>query len=123
MIWDSLAEVLRERVKPPLAVILGSPHEVAGLLGTFGTKAATACQMDLYQAGQLREELARKNLEANVVALADLWDLPAEFQTALFPTGEGGERNLKIDMVEQAFHVLRPHGMLMVTRINYFRRC
>jgi 16S rRNA G1207 methylase RsmC len=114
VIWDSLAGVMRERVKPPLAVVLGSPHEVAGLLGTLGVQAATVYQMDLYQACRLREELAGENLEANVVALADLWDVPAEFQTVLFPTAEGGERDLKIDMVEQAFHVLRPHGMLMV---------
>ena len=44
----------------------------------------------------------------------DLWDLPADFQTAVYMPARGGERELKIDMIEQAFHVLRPGGALVV---------
>src|SRR5262249_61315687 len=40
-------------------------------------------------------------------------DLPAEFQTALSPAPAEGERALKLDMIEQAFHVLRPGGTLV----------
>jgi 16S rRNA (guanine1207-N2)-methyltransferase len=70
--------------------------------------------MDLYLAGRLREELAAQGLAAAVETLPDLWDLPAAFESALYPAPEGGERALKLDLVEQAFHVLRPGGTLMV---------
>jgi 16S rRNA (guanine1207-N2)-methyltransferase len=49
-----------------------------------------------------------------VTALPDLWDLPGDFQTAVYMPARGGERALKIDMVEQAFHVLRPGGTFVV---------
>ena len=49
-----------------------------------------------------------------VVTLPDLWDLPADFQTAVYLPARGGERELKIDMVEQAFHILRPRGGFVV---------
>ncbi|HEV3446683.1 MAG TPA: methyltransferase [Gemmataceae bacterium] len=114
MIWNSLAEIIRKRVKPPLAIVLGSPHEVVELLGLLQVGDATCYQMDLYQAKRVREELAQERLDAKVATLADLWDLPADFQTALFPTSEGSERALKIDMAEQAFHILRPHGLFLV---------
>jgi 16S rRNA G1207 methylase RsmC len=58
--------------------------------------------------------LAEHNREANVIASADLWDLPAEYQTVLYMPARGGERELKIDIVEQAFHVLRPGGLFVV---------
>jgi 16S rRNA (guanine1207-N2)-methyltransferase len=70
--------------------------------------------MDLYQAERLQAELAERQMAAKVVAAADLWDLPGDFQTALYLPPRGGERELKIDMIEQAFHVLRPHGTLLV---------
>ncbi|HEV3084557.1 MAG TPA: methyltransferase [Gemmataceae bacterium] len=114
MIWNSLAEVIRKRVKPPLAIVLGSPHEVVELLGLLQVEDVTCYQMDLYQAKRVREELAQERLDAKVATLADLWDLPADFQTALFPTSEGSARALKIDMAEQAFHILRPHGLFLV---------
>src|SRR5262249_42147524 len=37
-----------------------------------------------------------------------------DFQTLLYPVPQGGERALKIDMVEQGYHVLRPKGTLVV---------
>jgi 16S rRNA (guanine1207-N2)-methyltransferase len=62
----------------------------------------------------LQAELNEQQVPAKVVTAADLWDLPAEFQTVLYLPARGGERELKIDMIEQAFHVLRPHGTLVV---------
>jgi 23S rRNA (guanine1835-N2)-methyltransferase len=44
----------------------------------------------------------------------DLWDLPAAFNTVLYPSPPRGERELKRDVVEQAYHVLRPRGLLVV---------
>src|SRR5262249_48671690 len=74
----------------------------------------TCYQMDLHHAERLREELDQRQLGAKVVTAPDLWDLPGDFQTVFYPAPRGGERDLKIDMVEQAFHVLRPHGTLLV---------
>src|SRR5262249_23364224 len=74
----------------------------------------TCYQMDLYQAARLQEELKERHLPAHIEPRADLWDLPADFASLLFPAQEGGERSLKLDMVEQAWHVLRPEGTLIV---------
>jgi 16S rRNA (guanine1207-N2)-methyltransferase len=51
---------------------------------------------------------------AKVVTFPDAWDMPARFQSVLVPSERGGERELKIDMVEQSFHVLVPGGTLVV---------
>ncbi|HLJ96755.1 MAG TPA: methyltransferase [Gemmataceae bacterium] len=108
--------VLRNKLRPPLAVALGVPGAVAHLLAEVQVESSTCYQMDLYQADRLRTELRRRNVDAQVVAAPDLWDLPPVFQTVLYPAPLGGERALKIDMVEQAFHVLRaqPRGLLIV---------
>lgn len=102
------------KVRGPLAVVLGSPAEVVHLLEALPGVEATCYQMDLYQAARLRDELLEHGLTARVVATADLWDLPADFQTAVYMAPLGGERELKIDMVDQAFHILRDHGTFLV---------
>jgi 16S rRNA (guanine1207-N2)-methyltransferase len=71
--------------------------------------------MDLYQAQRLEQELAESGLSARVATAADLWDLPADFQTVIYPVPRGGERILKQDMIEQSFHVLKPRGALLVS--------
>jgi 16S rRNA (guanine1207-N2)-methyltransferase len=105
---------LVEKVRPPLAVVLGSPAEVVNLLGALPGVPATCYQMDLHQGDRLREELAQEGIIADVVVSPDLWDLPADFQSAVYMPARGGERELKIDMVEQAFHVLRDRGTFLV---------
>ncbi len=107
-------EPVRPRLRPPLAVVLGSPAEVVNLLRACPVAPATCYQMDLHQAERLREALTAEHLAADVVTLPDLWNLPADFQSAVYMPARGGERDLKIDMVEQAFHVLRPRGALVV---------
>lgn len=107
-------DFLRAKVRPPLAVVLGSPAEVVNLLGGLPGVEATCYQLDLHQADRVRQDLAAAGLTANVVTAPDLWDLPADFQTALYLAARGGERELKIDMVDQAFHVLRDHGTFLV---------
>ena len=102
------------QLRAPLAVVLGSPAEVVNLLKACPVTPATCYQMDLHQAERLREALAVENLVADVVTQPDLWDLPAEFVSAVYMPARGGERDLKIDMIEQAFHVLRPHGTFVV---------
>ena len=107
-------DVVRDKARPPLAVVLGSPTEVTHCLSFLGGIQTTCYQMDLYQAQRLHAELAGQHPAARVVTEADLWDLPADFQTVLYLPARSGERELKIDMVEQAFHILRPHGTLLI---------
>jgi 16S rRNA G1207 methylase RsmC len=105
---------LQQRVRPPVAVVLGSPRQVADLVQALELKDSVAYQMDLWQAQRLQAELAERNLQATVNPAADLWDLPGPFQTVLYPVEPRGERVLKLDMIEQAFHLLNPHGTLIV---------
>jgi len=107
-------ERIRSKIRSPLLVVLGSPREVVELLAKTAIPDATCFQLDLYQADRLREELTRGGLTARVVTAPDLWDLPADFQTALYLPPQGGERDLKIDMVEQAFQVLPLRGQFVV---------
>ncbi|MFL5242947.1 MAG: class I SAM-dependent methyltransferase [Gemmataceae bacterium] len=112
-----LSQVLKsvgDRLRGPLAIILGSPGEVLPFLADLPRMPVTCYEMDLYPAQRLREELEAIGLEADVAAAPDLWDLPPEFQTVVYPAPKGGERELKIDMVEQAHHILRPHGTFIV---------
>src|SRR5215207_8095410 len=111
---DSLRDLLATRARAPQAIVLGSPREAADLAAQVSDGDITCYQMDLYQADRLREELAARNVAARVETLPDLWDLPAHFQSALYPAPRGGERILKIDMVEQAFHILKPRGAFVV---------
>jgi len=117
MIVPAFAEVLRTaggKIQFPLTIVLGSPREAAELAAGLSPGEITCYQMDLYQAERLREELAQRSSRANVCAHADLWDLPSQYKTLLYPVPRGGERSLKIDMIEQAYHVLEPLGSLLV---------
>lgn len=105
---------LLDKARPPLAVVLGSPAEVVHLLAALPAVETTCYQMDLHQGDRLRDELAAAGLTATVVVSADLWDLPPNFQTAIYLPARGGERELKIDMVDQAYHVLRDRGTFVV---------
>jgi len=105
---------LGNKVRAPLGIVMGSPVEAADLVMVLGSKEVLCYQMDLYQAQRLEFELGQFDLGAKVTTLPDLWDLPADFQTLLYPVPQGGERGLKLDLIEQAFHVLRPHGTLVV---------
>ena len=93
---ELLAAALGERLKAPLAVVLGSPRQAADLAGLLDDRDSVCFQLDLYQAERVRKELIELGCEARVETLADLWDLPAEFQTVVFPAQRGGERSLKI---------------------------
>lgn len=107
-------ERVRAKVRTPLAVVLGSPAEVVHLLAACEVEEAVCYQMDLHQAERLRGELAERGLTARVVTEPDLWDLPAEFQSVVHLPAHRGERELKIDMVDQSFHILRPRGTAIV---------
>jgi 16S rRNA G1207 methylase RsmC len=107
-------DLVRTKARPPLAVVLGSPAEVVHLLDACDVPEASCYQMDLHQAEKLEVELAELHPLARVVTAPDLWDLPDQFQTVIYLPARGGERELKIDLIEQAFHILRLHGQLVV---------
>jgi 16S rRNA (guanine1207-N2)-methyltransferase len=109
-----LLPLLGERLQPPFGIVLGAPGEAARIAVALASDEVIAYQMDLHPAERLREALAEMGSRAHVETAADLWDLPANFQTLVYPAAKGGERELKIDMVEQAFHVLRPGGIFAV---------
>lgn len=105
-----LFATVAQKIVPPVCVVLGPPRPVAHLVGHFGGVETVCYQMDLHQAGRLREALAEANLTAEVEVKPDLWDLPARFNTVIFPATAHSDRELKLDMVEQAFHILAPGG-------------
>ena len=107
-----LLESVRNRVQSPTVILLGSPRQVVDLV-THLEGDVTCYQMDLYQADRLRAELSELTLDPSVKTLPDLWDLEAKFQTAIFPVSTHGERELKVDLVEQAYHILAPEGLLL----------
>ncbi|MCI0464758.1 MAG: class I SAM-dependent methyltransferase [Gemmataceae bacterium] len=119
-VLSELVVTMQGKLQLPLGVVLGSPREAADLVETLVNEdlasedSPVICyQMDLYQAERLSEELAERDVHARVESASDLWDLTTSFGTLLYPVPEGGERALKLDMLEQAYHTLRPHGRLV----------
>ena len=124
--FGELMQMVAGKLRPPFGIILGSPREAAALVQNLPEGDAVCYQMDVYQADRLRDELSRHRRSAIVETHADLWDLSgvcgvadsatpqAAIQTLIYPVPYGGERSLKLDMVEQAYHTLKPHGTLVV---------
>src|SRR5262245_22730786 len=108
-----LLSTVADRIEPPVCVALGSPRSVAQLVVALGGVETVAWQLDLYQADKLRAELITVKAAAEVATTPDLWDLPGRFRTVLFPAAAQAERDLKLDVVEQACHVLADGGRLI----------
>jgi 16S rRNA (guanine1207-N2)-methyltransferase len=104
---------LTGKLRPPFGIILGAPGEVTEFVAVLPEGEVNCYQMDRYQAERLGESLRLRGCSAAIACHADLWDLP-EQQTLIYPVARGGERALKLDMIEQAYHVLKPHGILIV---------
>ena len=109
-----LVQIVASKLRPPIGVVLGSPGEVLELMGALPAGEIVSYQMDLFQANRLREALRIRGHDADVVTYPDLWDLPQPAETLVYPVAHGGERVLKLDMIEQAYHALKPHGTLIV---------
>lgn len=101
------------KVRTPAAIVLGSPQQAAELASLCPAGPVTCFQLDLHQAGRLADELHLVGRTAQIETRPDLWDLPAEFQTVLFPIAMHGERELKLDLLEQAAQILKPTGLLI----------
>ena len=109
----TLLQDVRTRVESPCAVILGSPRLATDIVADLPLVDITCFQLDLYQAHKLTTDIADGGLTAEVVCLPDLWDLPAKFKTVVVPVPKHGERELKLDMMEQAYHILQPGGQFL----------
>ncbi len=108
-----LLAVVAEKIQPPVLVVLGSPWPATQIAAGVAVPGTVCYQQDVFQADRLREKLVENNLSAEVVTAPDLWDLPANFGTAIFPAAAHADRDLKLDMIEQGFHVLRDGGMFI----------
>lgn len=108
-----LIPTVADRIVPPVCVALGPPRPVAHLVAALNGVETVCWQLDLFQAGRLREELNAVKADAAVVTAPDLWDLGQRFRTVLLPATMHTERELKIDAVEQAYHVLVEGGKLV----------
>lgn len=113
-----LFPVVADKIVPPVAIALGSPWPVTQLVGAVGGSETVCYQMDLFPADRLREKLTQEGRAAEVVAAPDLWDLPPRFRTVLYPAAAGADRDLKLDMVEQGYHILEEGG-LFITLSEY----
>ena len=112
--YAELAKLLGGKLRPPFGVVLGSPNEVLDLAAGLPAGDVVCYQMDLHQADKLRLGFLELGLDVRVAVLPDLWDLASSIQTLFYPVPLGGERALKLDMVEQAYHVLAPQGTFVV---------
>ncbi len=115
-----LFPLVERHVAPPVLIALGPVWPVTQLVAALKGVETTCFQFDVYQAARLREKLTQENLTAEVVTAADLWDLPPRFQTVLFPATAHSDRELKLDIVEQGYHVVAPGGRF-VTLSEYER--
>jgi len=105
-----LFPVVADRVTPPVLVALGPVWPVTQLVSALNGVETTLFQFDVYQAERLKEKLAQEKLTAEVIVGADLWDLPAKFNTVIYPASMQSDYELKLDVVEQGYHVVAPGG-------------
>lgn len=108
-----LFATVAHRVQPPVCIALGPPWPVANLVKAIGRPDTTCVQFDLHQTARVTECLAEVEAPARVVAAPDLWDLPERFRTVIFPASAHADRELKLDVVEQAYHILEPGGLFL----------
>lgn len=108
-----LYATVAHRVQPPVCIAPGPPWAVANLVKSIGGVSSTCVQFDLHQSARVRECLEEVGTTAEVVTVADLWDLPPRFNTVIFPASAHADRELKLDIVEQASHILAPGGLYL----------
>jgi 23S rRNA (guanine1835-N2)-methyltransferase len=110
-----LFATVAQRVKPPVCLALGPPWAVATVVKALHLPASevTCVQFDLHQAARVRDCLAEVGAEAEVVCAPDLWDQPQRFNTVIFPAAAAADRELKLDVLEQGYHLLLPGGLFL----------
>ncbi len=105
-----LYPAVADRVAPPVLIALGPPWPVTQLAKAVGQADVTCLQFDVFAADRLREKLAQEGVAAEVVVAADVWDAPRKYRTVLFPAAAHSDKELKLDVIEQAYHVLEDGG-------------
>lgn len=115
-----LYPVVADRVVPPVLVALGPVWPVVELVSALPKPDVTLFQFDVHQAERLREKLAQEQFAAEVVVGADLWDLEPKYQTVIFPASAHADYELKLDVLEQGYHVVAPGGRF-ITLSEYDR--
>lgn len=112
--YSSLLSTVRHRLRAPVGVVLGAPRTAAEIASRLSTFDAACFQFDRYQADRLEDALAEAKVLARVEVAPDLWDLAERFASIVFLSPARGERELKLDVVEQAFHALQDKGLFCV---------
>src|SRR5436190_540384 len=97
--------VLQAKMRMPACIVLGSPKQVAELIEAIPVENPVDFQFDLHQAERVTEAVRECGKSATVATHQDPWDLGPQFQTVIFPVEPQGERMLKVDMIEQAYHI------------------
>jgi 16S rRNA G1207 methylase RsmC len=110
---NDLFATVAHRVKPPVCIALGPPWPVANLVQALNGVETTCVQLDLHQTARVQECLTELGATAETITTADLWDLPQRFQTVIFPASSYADREMKLDVVEQAYHILLPGGVFL----------
>ena len=115
---DAKGEV-RGMLVPPAGLDLSAFDRREGLRHSLDTqlRAFIAAQggdpkAEFYLPAAVSAMIARN--EATVEVLGDLWDLPERPRTAIYLPPRAGERDLKIDLVEQAYQLLPKDGQFVV---------
>jgi 16S rRNA (guanine1207-N2)-methyltransferase len=108
-----LFPLVQSKIIAPVCVAMGPVRPVAQFAQRVGGEV-TCFQMDLYQARRLEETIREDGGPSKVFTAPDLWDIPEKFQTVVLPALYDADRELKIDLVEQAWHILAPGGKLIV---------
>jgi 16S rRNA G1207 methylase RsmC len=105
-----LVPLVANRIESPVLVVHGPIWPVTELVSALAGHEVTCMQFDVHQAGRLKDKLGQENLTATILTVADVWDVPTLFKTVIFPSSAHSDRELKIDLIEQAYHVVAPGG-------------
>ena len=114
-----LLPAVGDRIAPPVLIVLGPPWPVTQLAKAVGGDV-TCLQFDVFAAGRLRDKLKQEEVAAEVLVAADVWDAPKRFRTVLYPAAARSDKELKLDVIEQSFHVLEDGGRF-ITLSEYER--
>ena len=114
---------LLERLRGPLAIVNMHHEEAIQWVQALGTERITQMAQgddlplffffDDTRAKALDHYFRELDFPARTEALSDLWDITPK-QTLLWAPQRNDERELKLDIVEQAWHALRPGGLFLV---------
>lgn len=107
-------EELKAAIRGPLVILMGSPAEIGNLLSQIQAPNVLCLQLDLHQSRAVQAELNERGIQARVEVVKDFWDHQHGQATLLVMAQIRGERELKIDLIDQAFHSISPGGRIVV---------